>query len=105
MSDTGSASALAISLFALEFNINQVPICLQMFSYDLDATNRFLTVVHNIVQKAVIKTIPQKKECKKAKWLSEEALQITEKRREMKGKGEREIYPTECRVLENSKER
>ena len=67
-----SASALAISLFALEFNINQVPICLQMFSYDLDATNRFLTVVHNIVQKAVIKTIPKKNKCKKAKWLFEE---------------------------------
>ena len=51
------------------------------------------------------KTIPKKKKRKEAKWLSEEALQITEKRREMKGKAEREIYPTECRVLENSKER
>ena len=45
---------------------------------------------HNTVQEAVIKTIPKKKECKKAKWLSEEALQIDEKRREGKGKGERE---------------
>ena len=46
----------------------------------------------------------QKKKCKKAKWLSEEALQIAEKRREAKGKGEK-IYPFVCRVLENSKER
>ena len=46
--------------------------------------------VHNIVQKAVIKTVPKKKKCKKAKWLSEKALQIAEKRREVKGKGEKE---------------
>ena len=46
--------------------------------------------VHDIVQEAVIKTIPKKKKCKKAKWLSEEALQIAEKRRESKGKGEKE---------------
>ena len=48
--------------------------------------------VYNIVQKAVIKTIPKKKKCKKAKWLSEEAFQIAEKRREVKGKGEKERY-------------
>ena len=48
--------------------------------------------VHNIVQEAVIKTIPKKKKCKKAKWLSEEALQIGEKRREAKSKGEKERY-------------
>ena len=48
--------------------------------------------VHDIVQEAVIKTIPQKKKCEKAKWLSEEALQIAEKRREVKGKGEKERY-------------
>ena len=48
--------------------------------------------VHNIVQKAVTKTIPKKKKCKKAKWLSEEALQIAEKRREAKGKGEKERH-------------
>ena len=46
----------------------------------------------DIVQEAVIKTIPKKKKCKKAKWLSEEALQIAEKRRELKGKGEKERY-------------
>ena len=48
--------------------------------------------VHDIVKEAVIKTIPKKKKCKKAKWLSEEALQIAEKRREAKGKGEKERY-------------
>ena len=48
--------------------------------------------VHNIVQKAMIKTIPKKKKCKKAKWLSKKALQIVEKRRDAKGKGEKERY-------------
>ena len=48
--------------------------------------------VHVIVQEAVIKTIPKKKKCKKAKWLSEEALQMAVKRREVKGKGEKERY-------------
>ena len=48
--------------------------------------------VRDIVQEAVIKTIPKKEKCKKAKWLSEEALQIAEKRREAKGKGEKERY-------------
>ena len=48
--------------------------------------------VHDTVQKAVIKTTPKKRKCKKAKWLSEEALQISEKRREAKGKGEKERY-------------
>ena len=50
------------------------------------------TEVHDIVQEAVIETIPKKKKCKKPKWLSEEALQIAEKRREAKGKGEKERY-------------
>ena len=48
--------------------------------------------VPDIVQEAVIKTIPKEKKCKKAKWLSEEALQIAGKRREAKGKGEKERY-------------
>ena len=48
--------------------------------------------VCNIVQEAVIKTIPKKKKCNKAKWLSEEALQIAVNRREVKGKGEKERY-------------
>ena len=50
------------------------------------------TEVHYTAQEVVIKTIPKKKKCKKAKWLPEEALQIAEKRREVKGKGEKERY-------------
>ena len=61
--------------------------------------------VHDIVQEAGLKTIPKKQKCKKVKWLSEEALQIAEKRREVKGKGEKETYPFECRVPKNSKQR
>ena len=48
--------------------------------------------VHDFVQEAVLKIIPKKKKCKKAKWLSEEALKIAEERREAKGKGEKERY-------------
>ena len=48
--------------------------------------------VYNTLQEAVIKTIPKKNKCKKAKWLSEEALQIAVKRREAKSKGEKERY-------------
>ena len=61
--------------------------------------------VHDMVQEAVIKTIPKKKKCKKAKCLSEEVLQIAEKRREAKGKGEQERYTHLNRVPKNSKER
>ena len=50
------------------------------------------TEVHDIVQETEIKTIPKKKKCKKAKWLSEEDLQKTVKRKEAKGKGEKERY-------------
>ena len=50
------------------------------------------TEVHDIVQEAVIRTIPKKNKCRKAEWLSEEALQIAEKSREAKGKGEKERY-------------
>ena len=61
--------------------------------------------VCDIVQEAVIKTIPKEKKHKKV-WLSEEALQIAVKRSETKGKGEKgKIYPFECRVPKNSKER
>ena len=49
--------------------------------------------VHDTVEEAVIKSIPKKNKCKKAKWLSEELLQIAEKRREAKGKGEKEDIP------------
>ena len=62
------------------------------------------TEIHDIIQKAVIKTIPKKKKCKKAKWLSEEALQIAEKKEKRKAKEKRKIYPFECRVPKNSKE-
>ena len=71
------------------------------YYYTVEVTNRFKglnlvdrvleelwTEVHNIVWEVVTKTIPKKKKCKKVKWLSEEALQISEKRKEVKGKGE-----------------
>ena len=74
----------------------------------LDLTDRvpeeLWTEVRDIVQEAVIKNISKKKKCKKAKWLSEKILQIAMKRREAKGKREK-IYPFECRVPKNSKER
>ena len=57
--------------------------------------------VRDTVQETVIKTIPKKKKCKKAKWLSDETLKIAVKRKEAKGKGEKQ----ECRVPKNSKER
>ena len=82
------------------YDLNQSP-----YNYSVEATNRFKglylidrvpeelwMVVCDIVQEVVIKTIPKKKKCNKAKWLSEEALQIAEKRREVKGKGEKERY-------------
>ena len=80
---------------------------LNQFSYDytVEMRNRFKGLdlrvrvleelcmeVHDIVPEAVIKTIPKKKKCKMTKWLFEEALQIAEKRREAKGKGEKERY-------------
>ena len=71
----------------------------------MEVTNRFKVLylidrvpeelwmeAHDIVQEALIKTIPKKKKCKKAKWLSEVVLEISEKRREAKGKGEKESY-------------
>ena len=63
--------------------------------------------VCDIVQETGIKTIPMEKKCKKAKWLSQEALQIAVKRREAKSKGfqKGKIFPFECRVPKNSKER
>ena len=62
--------------------------------------------VCGIVQEVMIKTIPKKKKYKKAKWLSEEALQISEKRRKANTqRRKRKIYPSECRVPKNSKER
>ena len=60
--------------------------------------------VCNIVQDAVIKTITKKKKFKMAKWLSEEALQIAEKRRSERQRRKGKIHPSECRVPKNSKE-
>ena len=80
------------------YDLNQIT-----YDYIVEVTNKFKDLdlidrvpkelwmeVHDILQDAVIKTIPKKKKCKKAKWLSEEALQIGEKRTETKGKGEKE---------------
>ena len=88
------------------------------YDYTVEVTNRFKGLdladrvprklrmeVHNTVQEAGIKTIPQKKKCKKAKWLSDKALQILEKRRETKSKEKRKDTPFECRVPKNSRER
>ena len=82
------------------YDLNQIS-----YDYTLDVTNKFKaldlidrepeklwTEVHDIVQEAGIKNITKKKKCKKAKWLSEEALHLTVKRREAKGKGEKERY-------------
>ena len=63
------------------------------------------TEVRDIIQEAVIKTIPKKKKCKKAKWLSEEALQSSCQKRSKKQRRKGKIYPFECRVPKTSKER
>ena len=81
-------------------DLNQIP-----YDYTVEGTNRFKgldlidrlpeelwTEVHDIVQETGIKNIPKKKKCKKIKWLLEEALQTAMKRREAKGKGEKERY-------------
>jgi len=110
--DGGSDHELLIAKFRLKwkkvgkttrpfrYDLNEI-----LYNYTGEVTNRFKgldlidrvpeelwTEVHNIVQEAGIKTIPQKKKWKKAKWLSEEALQIAVNRREVKGKGEKERY-------------
>ena len=93
------------------YDLKQIP-----YDYTVEVTNRFkglelIECLKNygwrfvIVQEAVIKTIPKKKKGKKAKWLSEEALQIAEKRKDAKGKGKKERYSFECKILKNSKER
>ena len=85
---------------AFRYDLNQIP-----YNYVVEVRNKFKgldlidrvpdelwTEVCDTVQKAVIKTIPKKKKCKKAKWLSEKALPIAKKRRDAKGKGEKERY-------------
>ena len=82
------------------YDLNQIP-----YDSTVEVRNRFQgldlidsvpdelwTEVHNIVQETGIQTTPKKKKCRKAKWLSEEALKIAVKRREVKGKGEKERY-------------
>ena len=64
-----------------------------------------MDTAHNTAQEAVTKTIPEKKECKTAKWLSEEALQMAEQRREAKAREKGNDIPNKCRVPETSKER
>ena len=84
----------------VRYDLNQIP-----YDYSVEVRHRFNALdlidrvpedlwmeVREIVQEAVIKTTPKKKKCKNAKWLSKEALQITEKRREAKGKGVKERY-------------
>ena len=98
---------------SFRYDLNQI-----LSDYIVEVKNRFRglvlldtvpeelwTEVHNIVQEAVTKTICKKKKCKKAKWLSEEALQIAEKSRSKRPRTRGKTYPTECRVPENSKER
>ena len=85
---------------SFRYDLNQIP-----YDYTVEVRNRFKgldlinrvpdelwTEVHDIVDEAGIKTIPKKKKCKKAKWLSEEVLQTAVKRREVKNKGEKERY-------------
>ena len=110
--DCGSDHELLIAKFRLKlkkvgkttrpfrYDLNQI-----LYDYTVEVTNRLKgldlihrvpeelwTEVHDIVQEVVIKTIPKRKKCKKAKWLSEEALQIAEKTREFKGKEEKQRY-------------
>ena len=95
------------------YDLNQIP-----YDYIVEVTNRFKgldlvdrvpeelwTEVCHILQDIMTKTIPKKKKCKKAKWLSEETLQIAEERSDVIGKGERERYPSECRAPQNSREK
>ena len=83
---------------SFRYDLNQIP-----YDYTVEVTNRLKGLdlidrvpeelwmeVRDIVQEAVIQTIPKKKKCKKANWLSDKPLQIAEKRREAKGKGEKE---------------
>ena len=122
--DCGSDHELLIAKFRLKlkkvgkttrpfiYDLNQIP-----YNYTVEVTDRFKGLdltdrgpdklqmeVCDIVQETGIKTTPKKKKCKKAKWLSEDALQIAEKRSE-KQRRKGKIYPFECRVPKNSKER
>ena len=96
------------------YDLNQIP-----YDHAVEVTKRFKGLdlvdrvpeelwmeVNDTAQEAVIKTIPKKKKCKKAKWLSEETLQLAVKRRQVKSKRRKgKIYPFECRTPKSSKER
>ena len=95
------------------YDINQIS-----YDYTVEVRNRFKGLdlidrvpdelwmeLHDIAQETEIRTIPMEKKCKKAKWLSEEALKIAVKRKHTKSKGEKKIYPFECRFPKNTKER
>ena len=97
----------------IRYDLNQIP-----YDYTVEVRNRFKGLdlidrgpdelwmaVHDIVQETGIKTIPMEKKGKKAKWVSEEALQIAVKRRQTKSKGEKERYKHLNAVPKNSKER
>ena len=111
--DCGSGNEILIAKFRLKlkkvgkttrpfrYDLNQIP-----YDYTVNVTNRFKGLdlidrvpeelwieVHDIVQEAVIKTIPKEKRCRKAKWLSEEALQIAEKEEKLKAKEKRKDIP------------
>ena len=99
-SPTLQADALPSSHQTLRYDLNQIP-----YDYTVEVMNRFKGLdlvdrvpeelqmeVHNIVQGKVTKTIPKKKKCKRTKWLSEEALQIAEKRGERQRRKERYTY-------------
>ena len=88
------------------------------YDYTVEVTDRFKRLslvdrvpdelwmeVHDIVQETGIKSIPKKKKCKKAKWLSEEALQIARNKRSERQRRKGRIYPFQCKVLKNNKER
>ena len=124
--DCGSDHEILISKFRLKlkkvgkitrpfrYDLDQIP-----YDYTVEVRNRFKgldlidrvpnelwTEVCDIVQETGIKTILKKKKCRKAKWLSEEALKIAMKRREAKKQRRKgKIYPFECTVPKNSKER
>ena len=123
--DCGSGLELLIAKFRLKwkkvgkttrsfkYDLNKTP-----YDYRVEVTNRFKGLdlidrlpedlwmeAYDIVQEAVMKTTPKEKKCKKAKWLPEEVLQIAEKRREAKGKGDKERYThLNAKFQKNSKE-
>ena len=122
--DCGSDHELLIAKFRLKlkkvgkttrpfrYDLNQIP-----YDYTVEVTNRFKGLdlirvyeelqieVCNTVQMVVTKVLPKKKKHKKAKWLSEKALQIAEKEETLKAKEKGKIYPSECRVSKDSKEK